>query len=273
MSGYNQGAIGIFDSGVGGLSVAIEIRKALPAEHLIYLGDQANVPYGTKSLEQIQKLSEGITRFLLAKGAKIIVVACNTASAASLQFLREKYPNTPFVGMEPAIKPASETTQTGAIGVLATPATFKGNLYFNTLRRYAGDKQVFEDTCPGLVEQIEKGEVDTIATRSILERSLTPMLAAGVDSVVLGCTHYPFVLPLVRQIVGTKVSIINPAPAVARQVCKVLAEQGELNLAGEPGGESLITTGDLDSFEQFVTSMTSFDRTGMGLVEWGKQLG
>lgn len=264
--------IGIFDSGVGGLSVAIQIRKALPHENLLYLGDQANVPYGVKSLEKIQELSDGITRYMANHGAKCVVVACNTASAASLQFLREKYPNFPFIGIEPAIKPASETTQTGAIGVLATPATFMGNLYHNTLRRYAGDKQVFEDTCPGLVEQIEKGEVDTPATRSILERSLAPMLAAGVDSVVLGCTHYPFVLPLIQQIVGEKVSIINPAPAVARQVRKVLEDRGMLNSSQTRGNEMLLTTGLLHPFQHFTKSMTQFDLAEISQVKWGNDL-
>ncbi len=146
--------IGIFDSGVGGLSVLREIRSLMPNEHIIYFGDQIHVPYGARSMEQIQNFSEGITKFLLDHNAKIIVVACNTASAAALKYLREKFPDVQFVGMEPAVKPAAEKTQTKKVGVLATPATFQGALYASVVERFASDVEIFQNTCSGLVNQI-----------------------------------------------------------------------------------------------------------------------
>ena len=246
--------IGIFDSGVGGLSVAMEITRLLPAEDLLYIGDQANVPYGSKPLERIQQLSNSITRFLLEKKAKCVVVACNTASAASLHTLRQRYPTIPFIGMEPAIKPASQVTQTGAIGVLATPATFKGQLYNQTLQRYANGKKVYQSTCDGLVEQIEAGELNSPKTLQILQNALQPMLAAGVDSVVLGCTHYPFVLEQIANIAGPSVQIINPAPAVARQVRAVLQERSALEQGGSIGEITVLTTGNVHHTKKFIES-------------------
>ena len=147
--------IGIFDSGVGGLSVLRAVRQALPQEALIYLADQAHVPYGPRPVEQVRTFAEGITRYLLSQGAKLIVVACNTASAAALHSLRQAFPELPFVGMEPAVKPAAEHTQTGVVGVLATPATFQGALYASVIERFASGVTVLQDTCPGLVMEIE----------------------------------------------------------------------------------------------------------------------
>lgn len=219
-----QAPIGIFDSGVGGLSVLGEIRKQLPHESLIFMADQAHVPYGPRPLKEVRQFAQEITRFLLSHGAKIIVVACNAASAAALHYLRQKFPETPFVGMEPAVKPAVEHTHSGIVGVLATPATFQGALYASVLERFAQGATILQDTCPGLVAQIEAGELDTPPTRQILENALRPMLAQGIDTVVLGCTHYPFVIPLIQEIVGTAVRVIDPAPAVARQVGRVLAD-------------------------------------------------
>jgi glutamate racemase len=163
---------------------------------------------------------------LLDRGAKLIVVACNTASAAALHYLRERFPQTPFVGMEPAVKPAAEYTQSGVVGVLATPATFQGELYASVIERFAQGVTVLQDTCPGLVEQIEKGEVDSDETLAILEAALAPMIARGVDRVVMGCTHYPFVIPLIEAIVAPDVGVIDPAPAVARQVARILDSHG-----------------------------------------------
>lgn len=220
----NQAPIGIFDSGVGGLSVLGEIRKQLPHESLIFMADQAHVPYGPRPLEEVRQFAQEITRFLLSQGAKIIVVACNAASAAALHYLRQKFPETPFVGMEPAVKPAVEHTHSGIVGVLATPATFQGALYASVLERFAQGATILQDTCPGLVAQIEAGELDSQPTRLILEKALRPMLTQGIDTVVLGCTHYPFVIPLIQEIVGTAVRVIDPAPAVARQVGRVLAD-------------------------------------------------
>lgn len=226
MSDKRAAPIGIFDSGVGGLSVLCEVRRLLPDEAIIFFADQAHVPYGPRSLEQVRSFSEEITRYLLDRGVKLIVVACNTASAAALHYLRERFPQTPFVGMEPAVKPAAEYTQSGVVGVLATPATFQGELYASVIERFAQGVTVLQDTCPGLVEQIEKGEVDSAETRAILETALSPMIARGVDRVVMGCTHYPFVIPLIEAIVGPDVGVIDPAPAVARQVARILDSHG-----------------------------------------------
>lgn len=187
--------IGIYDSGVGGLSVLREVRGLLPAEDLIYVGDQAHVPYGLRDMQEIQQLTKGVTRFLLDQDCKLIVIACNTASAAGLNLMREKYPQVPFVGMEPAVKPAAEQTHSGKVGVLATPTTFSGQLYASVVERFAHDVQLFTSTSPGLVAQIEKGNLDTPKTRKILEQALLPMLQKGVDTLVMGCTHYPFVIP------------------------------------------------------------------------------
>lgn len=219
-------SIAIFDSGVGGLSVLRAVRQLLPNEPLHYFADQAHVPYGSRSLEEVRAFSEAITRHLLAQGAKIIVVACNTASAAALHHLRQVFPAVPFVGMEPAVKPAAETTQTGRVGVLATPATFQGALYASVVERFASGVTLHQHTCPGLVRQIEAGRLHTPATRRILQAALQPMLAQGIDTIVLGCTHYPFVIPLIQEIAGPSVRVIDPAPAVARQVGRLLQTHG-----------------------------------------------
>jgi glutamate racemase len=223
--------IAVFDSGVGGLSVLRAIQSLLPHESLLYIGDQAHVPYGPRPRAQVQAFAEAITRYLLEQGAKMIVVACNAASAAALHHLRQTFPAMPFVGMEPAVKPAAEQTHTGVVGVLATPATFQGELYASVLERFAQGVQVLQDTCPGLVAQIERGDLSGLETRRILETALNPMLAQNIDTVVLGCTHYPFVIPLIQDIAGPAVRVIDPAPAVARQVARLLELH---NLAAPP---------------------------------------
>src|SRR5512146_3492867 len=169
MSITSTSPIGIFDSGVGGISVLRAIRAQMPEESVIYFGDQGHMPYGPRSMEQIRSFSEAITKFLLEQDAKIIVVACNTASAAALKYLREKFPDVQFVGMEPAVKPAAEQTQTGKVGVLATPATFQGALYASVVERFENGVELFQDTCPGLVQQIERGMLHGRETRQILE--------------------------------------------------------------------------------------------------------
>jgi len=249
--GLPAAAIGVFDSGVGGLSVLRVLRQQLPAHPLIYLADQAHVPYGVRSLEEVCQFSEAVTRYLLRQGAKLMVVACNTASAAALHHLRQTFPDVPFVGMEPAVKPAVEHTQSGVVGVLATPATFQGALYASVVERFARGVVVLQHTCPGLVAQIEAGQLDAPETRRILEDALLPMLAQNIDAVVLGCTHYPFAIPLIRQIVGPGVRVIDPAPAVVRQAQRLLAERGWLQQpAGEPAAVRYITTGDAQLLAQ-----------------------
>lgn len=229
--------LGIFDSGVGGLSVAGAVHARLSHVPLLYLADQAHLPYGPRPAAEIRGFAEGITRFLLEQGATVVVVACNTASAAALHHLRGTFPPVPFVGMEPAIKPAAAQTRTGKVGVLATPATLGGSLFHQTKARYAARVDVFEDPCLGLVQAIERGDLDGAEPRRILTRALQPMLAAGIDTVVLGCTHYPFVLPLIRNLVGPDVEVIDPAPAVARQVERVLQLQGPVH--GERGESAI----------------------------------
>ena len=243
MTPSTSSPIGIFDSGVGGLSVLRALRQQLPGEALLYLADQAHVPYGPRPLEEVRDFSEAITRFLLNQGAKLVVVACNAASAAALHYLRQIFPQVPFVGMEPAVKPAAERTQSGVVGVLATPATFQGALYASVVERFAHDVTLLQHTCPGLVAQIEAGRLDAPETRRILEDALRPMLAQGIDTVVLGCTHYPFVIPLIQDIVGERVRVIDPAPAVARQVGRLLEARGSKKPAGERSRLRFITTG------------------------------
>ena len=220
------------------------MRGLMPEEAIVYFADQGHVPYGPRPLQQVRNFSEAITRFLLEQGAKLIVVACNTASAAALHHLRQNFPNVSFVGMEPAVKPAAERTQTGKVGVLATPATFQGALYASVLERFANGVQVLQHTCPGLVAQIEKGDLDGDETRKILEEALRPMLDRGIDTVVLGCTHYPFVIPLIEQIVGENVRVIDPAPAVARQAKRLLEASGIKKPAWEPAPVCFYTSGD-----------------------------
>jgi glutamate racemase len=236
--------LGVFDSGVGGLSIVREIRRQLPAEDVEFFADQGHVPYGNRSLEEVRSFSSGIVRFLLDQGAKVIVVACNTASAAALHSLRAEFPAIAFVGMEPAVKPAVETTVTQRVGVLATPATFQGALFASVVERFAQGVEVIESTAPGLVDQIEAGDLGGPETRAIVTRALAPILERGADTLVLACTHYPFVIPLLKQVAGPSVRIIDPAPAIARQTGRVLDSRGLARLAGHEGGLTLWTSGD-----------------------------
>jgi len=247
--------IGMFDSGVGGLSVLRAIRQELPGEDVLYLGDQAHIPYGLKSKSQIQVFADGITRFLLAQGAKMILVACNAASAAGLEYLRRTFTEVTFVGMEPAVKPAAETTKTGKVGVLATPTTFAGELYALVVDRFARGVEIYKDTCPGLVEQIEAGKLQTPQTRAILVKALAPMLDGGIDTIVMGCTHYPFVIPLIEAITGPDVQTIDPAPAVARHIRRLLAQRALLNPQAEGGSVQFYTSGDPEALSVLLPSL------------------
>jgi glutamate racemase len=257
--------IGIYDSGVGGLTVLRAVRELLPHENLIYFADQAKVPYGNRPLEEVRSLGEGVTHYLMDRGAKLIVIACNTASAASLKHLRALYPDFPFVGMEPAVKPAVEQTLSGKVGVLATPSTFQGELYASVVERFAHDVQLFQNTCPGLVQQIEKGYLDTPKTRRILEEALEPMLREGVDTLVMGCTHFPFVIPLIRKIAGEDVRVIDPAPAVARQVKRVLEGLSLSNTADSAGETIFLTSAEPHRFEILLQELVEINATVKGL--------
>lgn len=248
-------AIGIFDSGVGGLSVYRAVRQILPAQPVIYFADQQHVPYGSRPLEEVRNFSEAITQFLIHLGAGLIVVACNTASAAALHYLRAKFPHIPFVGMEPAVKPAAEITRSGKVGVLATPATFQGALYASVVERFAAGVKLMTDTCNGLVQEIEAGRLNDNPARRILQSALTPMLREGIDTVVLGCTHYPFVIPLIEEICGPAVRVIDPAPAVARQTRRLL-EVYHLLAEGDALPEThFYTTGDPASLRRQIASL------------------
>jgi glutamate racemase len=238
------GPIGVLDSGVGGLSVLRHLRAELPAEHFLYFADQANIPYGPRPAEEVVGFTAAITRFMLARGAKLIVVACNTATTAALDQLRARFPDMPFVGMEPAVKPAAAQTRSGVVGVLATPGTFNSHRYASLMARYASGIRVYEDPCVGLVQLIEAGALTGEATAGVLRRAVAPMLAAGADTLVLGCTHYPFVQPLLQSIAGDGVTIIDPAPAVARQTRNVLQQRARLAPDTQIGAVRCYTTGD-----------------------------
>ena len=217
--------IGIFDSGSGGLSVYRELVKVLPKERFVYYADNAHCPYGEKTAEYIQQRARFITDFLLSQGADIIVVACNTATAAAIATLRADYPNVPFVGMEPAVKPAALGTKTGVIGVLATAGTLKGSKYLKTRGMYEDNVRIVEQVGQGFVELVESGILDGPQAEATVRASLQPLLEAGADIIVLGCTHYPFLRPVIERLAGPGVQVIDPAPAVARQTLRLLQER------------------------------------------------
>ncbi|MDO8413283.1 MAG: glutamate racemase [Gallionellaceae bacterium] len=212
-----SGTIGVFDSGVGGLSVLHHIRRLLPHEQLIYIADSGHVPYGDKSASFIEQRSLALTRFLVEQGADAIVVACNTATAAAITTLRQHY-TLPIIGMEPAVKPAVAATQSGVVGVLATTGTLESARFAALLERYAGEVEIITQGCPGLVEQVERGDLLSAQTRSLLERYTAPLLARGADTLILGCTHYPFLAPLIGEVVGPNITLVDTGEAVARQL-------------------------------------------------------
>lgn len=222
--------IGIFDSGAGGLSVWKELITILPSDDYYYISDAEYCPYGPKCKEIVEKRAETISRYLINNGAEIIVVACNTATAAAISHLRQTF-DTPFVGMEPAVKPAAQLTQTGVIGVLATQGTFKGELYHSTSEKYAKNKQVkiIEKVGEGLVELVEQGKTQTPEAEALVRKYIEPMIEEGADCVVLGCTHYPFLTPVIEKVAANRLKIINPAPAVAKRAREILSKVREKN--------------------------------------------
>jgi glutamate racemase len=219
-----QGAIGVFDSGVGGLSVLQHIRQRLPDERLIYVADSAHVPYGDKTPDYIEQRSHTLTRFLIKQGADAIVIACNTATAAAAASLRQQF-TLPIIGMEPAVKPAVAATASKVVGVLATIGTLESARFAALLERYAGEVKIVTQGCPGLVEQVEKGELNSAATRQLIERYTAPLLAQGADTLILGCTHYPFLAPLIHDVVGKHITLVDTGDAVARQVQRRLQDE------------------------------------------------
>lgn len=242
--------IGIFDSGVGGTTVLREVRAALPHEPLLYVADQARVPYGPRDEATIQQFALEITEWLLAQGAAFILIACNTASAAALAWLREKMPDVTFVGMVPALKPAAMSTQSGVVGVLATPTTMRGKLLRDVMAQWTEGVKVIEQVGLGLVEQIEAGELDTPTTRELLWRYLEPMVTAGADAVVMGCTHYLYLEPLIHEL-APRLRVIDAAPAVARRVVQVMNERNLYDPV-QDGSIRYTTTGEIAPFAEFL---------------------
>ena len=240
--------IGIFDSGIGGLSVFREIRKVLPEQSYVYYSDNAHCPYGEKTREYIIDRARVITRFLLEKGCEIIVVACNTATAAAIATLRDEFP-VKFIGMEPAIKPAAQATKTGVVGVLATAGTLKATKYIDTRARWAQNVRIVEHIGQGFVELVEKGITTGHEADSTVRTSLMPLLDAGADMIVLGCTHYPFLSETISKVASEayperNIEIIDPAPAVARHLIEVMTEEGISEKAPNGFGMELHASGD-----------------------------
>ena len=256
--------IGVMDSGVGGLSVFREIRRLLPSEHYIYYADNAHCPYGEKTPEYIQGRLRAITDFFISRGAAAVVLACNTATAAAIECLRKEYV-IPFVGMEPAVKPAALGTETGVIGVLATAGTLKGSKYLNTKGRFEDHVKIVERVGKGFVELVESGKLTGPEAEATVAAALEPLLAEGADRIVLGCTHYPFLLETLRKVAADlghcDAEFIDPAPAVAKRLVQVLEERGISAVDGNPGTE-LFASGNDAKLKEFYASLCK----GSGII-------
>ncbi len=235
--------IGVFDSGVGGLGVLAEIRRLLPHSDLIYVADHDAAPYGVRSLEEVRARAETVARWMIEEGCDVVTIACNTASAAALHHLRALHPHVAFVGMEPAMKPAATSSRSGVVGVVATSATFQGELFASVVNRFARDVEVVTAACPRWVELVEEGVTEGPEALAEVERCLKPMIEAGVDVVVLACTHYPALWKPITTVLGPGVRLIDPAPAVARQTARL----AEPRHRGGTGRTSLLSTGDPDA--------------------------
>ncbi|MEX0730540.1 MAG: glutamate racemase [Aquisalimonadaceae bacterium] len=244
--------IGVFDSGMGGLSVLREIRTLLPREALRYVADAGFVPYGHRSQAEILVRSQVLVRFLVGLGAKAVVVACNTATAAAVPALRGAWPDLPIIAMEPAVKPAVAVTRSGVVGVLATEGTLASARFAALLSRHAGDVEVITQPCPGLVDAVERGDLDGPEVGALLRRYITPLLDAGADTLILGCTHYPFLRERISGLVGAEISLVDTGAAVARELQRRLTAAGQLSPADRPGDSRFWTTGDAEIMERFL---------------------
>lgn len=238
----NHRPIGVFDSGVGGLSVLQALREELPHEHFLYVGDSGCAPYGDRSTEFVVERATTITNFLVTEGAKAIVVACNTATAIAVESLRARF-TLPIVAIEPAVKPAASRSRSRVVGVLATTGTLSSPNMAKLLASYGSDVEFVIQPCPGLADQVEKGELATDETRALVKRYVRPIVDKGGDIVVLGCTHYPFLRPLIQEVAGPAVDVIDPATPVAREVRRRLESAGLLSDYAGPGTERFWTTG------------------------------
>ena len=246
--------IGILDSGVGGLGVLREVRVLLPDRDILYLADQANAPYGEKTIDEVGAITRRAVDWLLSQGAVSITIACNTASAACLHELRNERPGIPFIGMEPAVKPASALTQTGVIGVLATSVTFQGTLYASLVDRYGSEHQIVTRACPEWVRLVEAGDLTSTDAESAVKACVQPLLDQGADVLVLGCTHFPFLRPLIAKVVGPGVSIIDPAPSVAARVVEMSPPR-----PGETGRTVIATTADPAKLSRLISHLGGFE--------------
>jgi glutamate racemase len=249
------GAIGVFDSGVGGLSVLQHIRHTLPHERLIYVADSGHIPYGDKSPAFIEARALAITRFLISQGAEAIVIACNTATAAAAHTLRVKFNKMPILAMEPAVKPAVAATKSGVVGVLATVGTLESARFAALLEKYGGWRVKIETQgCPGLVEQVERGELHSARTRELVERYALPLLKKGADTLILGCTHYPFLAPLIREVVGDNITLIDTGAAVARHLQHRVKAELPPRIVGE-ASERFFTSGDPEQASRIMSML------------------
>ncbi len=246
--------IAVFDSGVGGLSVLAEIQQRLPNESLLYLGDCGHIPYGEKTPEFIRQRCGLMARFFREQGAKALVLACNTATVAGVAELRRDFPDWPLVGMEPAVKPAAAATRTGVVGVLATTGTLQSAKFAALLDRFAADVQVVTQPCPGLVEMIEDGDLHSPALCQLLRGYVEPLLAAGCDTIILGCTHYPFLKPVLLQMLPAHISLIDTGGAVARQLQRLLDER-DLRARGPALQTRFWTSGNVAHFAQVLPQL------------------
>ncbi|WP_298488871.1 glutamate racemase [uncultured Maribacter sp.] len=243
--------IGIFDSGVGGTSIWKEIESLLPNEDIIYLADSKNAPYGKKSKEEILRLSIKNTEYLLERGCKLIVVACNTATTNAINYLRENY-NVPFIGIEPAIKPAALQSESKIVGILATKGTLSSSLFHSTSENHASGIKIIEREGEGLVPLIEKGELQSVELKNLLHEYLQPMLKEGIDYLVLGCTHYPYLIPLIKEIVPGKIKIIDSGEAVAKQTKAILEKNKIVNPSTKKGEHTLYSNVDSSVLKSLV---------------------
>jgi glutamate racemase len=260
----SQSPIGVFDSGLGGLSVVREIRLRLPHEELVYIADSAYCPYGGRTLEEIRERSVAVTEALLEHNAKLIVIACNTASGAAIDHLRHSF-TVPIVGLEPALKPAALSSKSGRIAVLATPATLRTERFHRLIDKHGAEVEVLRIPCPGFVELVESGEIAGEKAMAKIGEVLEPLRDTGVDRVVLGCTHYPFLRESIAAVVGDGVEILDSGAAVARQVERVLKEKHLLSDSREAGQLTLYTTGDPDTVESVAQRLLGEDITMMAV--------
>lgn len=264
---YPHAPVGVIDSGMGGLSVLREIRGLLPAEALCYVADSGFVPYGSRPATEIRRRAESLVRFLLAQQVKAVVVACNTATAAAARSLRERWPGLPIVAMEPAVKPAVAATRSGVVGVLATEGTLGSARFAGLLEQYAGRVEVITQPCPGLVEAVEQGDLDGPVVGRLLERYLTPLIDAGADTIILGCTHYPFLRERIREMAGDRLQLIDTGAAVARQLRRRLDEAGLQASVNASPMHRFWTTGDPGAMHRFLARHWPEPEAEVGVVD------